>query len=119
MVRGIRGAVQAKANTTAAIHAATTELLLALAVANRVQVSDIVSVFLTSTPDLDAAYPAYAVRQLAGWERVPLLGAQELGVPGALPRVIRVLIHINTDAHPADIRHVYLGETKGLRPDLE
>jgi chorismate mutase len=118
LLRGIRGAVQSRANTPEDIHAATQELLLALIEANGVRTPDIASVFLTSTPDLDADFPAYAVRQLAGWSQVPLLGAQELGVSGALPRVIRVLLHVNTAASAADIRHVYLGETKKLRPDI-
>ena len=118
MVRGIRGAVQAVDNTSEAIHGATTELICALLAANRVQTHDIASVFLTSTPDLDADFPAYAVRQMSGWQQVPLLGAQELKVPGAMPRVIRVLLHVNTGMEANEIRHVYLGETKKLRPDL-
>lgn len=118
MVRGIRGAVQAGDNTSVAIHAATRELVQALVKANDVELSDIASVFLTCTPDLDAAYPAYAVRGLQGWERVPLLGAQELGVPGALPRVIRALLHVNSEVSSSEIHHVYLGETQKLRPDL-
>lgn len=118
MVRGIRGAVQAVENSSEAIHAATRELISALLTANRVQTDDIASVFLTSTPDLDADFPAYAVRQMSGWQQVPLLGAQELGVSGAMQRVIRVLLHVNTGMAATEIRHVYLGETRKLRPDL-
>jgi len=118
-VRGIRGAVQAQENTKEAIAAATESLLLAMVEANRIEPTVIASAFLTSTEDLNADFPAYAVRQLAGWDRVPLLGAQEMAVPNAMPRVIRILLHVNSDRDQADIRHVYLGETAKLRPDLE
>jgi chorismate mutase len=118
-VRGIRGAVQAGENTKEAIAAATESLLLAMVEANGIGPTLIASVFLTSTVDLNADFPAYAVRQLAGWDRVPLLGAQEMAVPNAMSRVIRILLHVNSDRDQADIRHVYLGETAKLRPDLE
>ena len=118
-VRGIRGAVQAGENSRDAIASATRSLMMAMVVANGIEPQDIASAFLTSTDDLNADFPAYAARQLPGWGKVPLLGAQEMAVPDAMPRVIRILLHVNSDLGQGDICHVYLGETAKLRPDLE
>ncbi len=115
--RGIRGATTADENSPAAILAATTELLTALVAANTLQPEDIASATFTVTPDLDAAFPAQAARAL-GWAMIPLLDAVEIGVPDALPRCIRVLIHWNTDLPAYAIRHVYLRGAVRLRPDL-
>jgi chorismate mutase len=117
-VRGIRGAVQAEANTAEAIFAATRTLLEELQRRNEIATPDVASVFLTATTDLDAAFPAYAVRKMPGWDLVPLLGAQETDVPGAMERVIRVLLHVNSDRTQNQFQHVYLGRTTALRPDL-
>ncbi|NPA30886.1 MAG: chorismate mutase [Chloroflexi bacterium] len=117
-VRGIRGANSVAANTRESILAATRDLLRAICQANPgLRPDDMVSIFFTLTPDLNAVYPAYAARQL-GWLQVPLLSAQEIPVPDALPRVVRVLIHWNTARPASAIRHVYLGEAARLRPDL-
>ncbi|MCP4541775.1 MAG: chorismate mutase [Chloroflexi bacterium] len=115
--RGIRGAVTVEINDAGAIIAATRDLLERIAVANGVLVDDITSVVFTTTPDLDAAYPACAARKM-GWTNTPLLCMQEMMVADSLPRCIRVLIHWNTDLAPAQIRHVYLGRARVLRPDL-
>jgi chorismate mutase len=96
---------------------ATRALLRRIVAANDVSPVDLASVIFTATPDLDAAYPAQAARQL-GWTEVPLLCMQEMAVPKSLPRCIRVLLHWNTDRAPDRIRHVYLGEARALRPDL-
>jgi len=117
-LRGIRGAIQADANREKEIHAATQRLLSALLERNNVERQDIASVFLTCTVDLNAAFPAYAVREMGGWDQVPLLCAQEMEVPSGMPRVIRILLHVNTDKPQSEIRHVYLGATARLRPDL-
>ena len=116
-VRGVRGAVQAAANSPEAIDSATRQLLMAMVEANRIAVEQIISIFFTTTVDLNAGYPAAAARQL-GWSDVPLLGAQEVEVPGSIPRVIRVLMHIDTGKPRAEIHHSYLGSTVTLRPDL-
>ncbi len=117
-VRGIRGANSVSENTAEAILAATRELLQAIVAANPgLTPEDIASIFFTLTPDLDATYPAFAARQL-GWVNTPLLCAREIPVPGAMPRVVRVLVHWNTDRPPETIRHVYLGRAAQLRPDL-
>jgi chorismate mutase len=115
-VRGVRGATTAAANTREAILAATHELLTALVQANGLCEPDIASVFFIVTPDLNAAFPARAARDL-GWTDVALLDAQAPQVNGDLPRCIRVLIHWNTDRTPAELKHVYLREARTLRPD--
>lgn len=117
-IRGIRGANGVSANTPEAILEATRTLLLAIQEANpTLHPDDIASIFFTLTPDLDATYPAFAARQL-GWLQVPLLCAQEVPVPNAMRRVVRVLVHWNTDLPQSAIRHVYLGRAAALRPDL-
>jgi chorismate mutase len=116
-VRGIRGAIDIPENTEAAIEAGTKTLLLRMLEANRLTPEWIISIFLTATVDIDASYPAAAARKL-GWVDVPLLDAQEIEVQGGMERVIRVLMHVETDLSRAQIRHVYLGGTARLRPDI-
>ena len=118
ILRGIRGAVRATADTREAILDATSELLRALQEANGFVLEDVESAIFTSTPDLTADFPAHGARRL-GWLDVPLLGAVEVAVPGSLTRCIRVLLHVNTARLQADMRHVYLREARGLRPDVQ
>jgi chorismate mutase len=115
-LRGIRGATTARDNTCEAILDAARELLDALIRANDFSPADIASIYFTMTPDLDAAFPAAAVRSL-GWDDVAVLDAQAPRVVNDLPRCIRVLIHWNTDRTVDEIRHVYLREARSLRPD--
>jgi chorismate mutase len=114
--RGIRGATTADENTPQAILDATRELLEQIIAANGVRADDVASILLTTTPDLDAAFPAQAAREL-GWQGVALLCGHEMAVPGALERCIRLLIHWNTEKSAAAIRHVYLKGAQALRPD--
>jgi chorismate mutase len=116
-VRGIRGAIDVPENTETAIETATQKLLLRMLEANRLTPEWVVSVFLTATVDIDASYPAAAARKL-GWIDIPLLDAQEIDVQGGMKRVIRVLMHVETDLSRPQIRHVYLGDAAKLRPDL-
>ena len=116
--RGIRGAVTAEANTEAAILDATQELLTQMTRANEVDADDIAGLLFTVSPDLNSAFPAEAARRFAGWTHVPLLCAQEIPVPGALPRCIRVLMLINTTKTADEVRHIYLRDAERLRPDL-
>ncbi|MDI3327344.1 MAG: chorismate mutase [Alicyclobacillaceae bacterium] len=117
-VRAIRGAATAPENRAEAILETTRELVETMVSANGVAPDDVISVFLTMTPDLNAAFPAEAVRMIPGWERVPLMCASEIPVPGALPRCIRVMIHCYTARSAEEIRHIYLREARCLRPDL-
>lgn len=116
-VRGIRGAITAQANTKNDIFSATKELLKAIVEENEINTEDIASIFLTTTPDLNADFPATAAREM-GWHLVPLLCAREIDVPNATSRLIRVLMHVNTTKTQAEIKHQYLGAAAGLRPDL-
>lgn len=114
-VAAIRGAVQAGADTAAAIESATRELLEAILERNRLDPAGLVAVWFTQTPDLTAMYPAEAARRM-GWTTVPLLCAQEAAVADALPRTIRAMVLASAaEGHP---RHVYLGAARVLRPDL-
>jgi chorismate mutase len=112
----VRGAVQADANEPEAIAGATTELMRELLDRNELAAGDLVSCIFTLTPDLDAEFPAVAARRM-GLSRVPLMCAQEIGVPGSMPSVIRVMIHAYADDRHDPV-HVYLGETAALRQDL-
>lgn len=116
MIRGIRGAIQVRANTKAAIAAATQELLHHLVRENRFRLPDVAAAFFTVTADLNADFPAFAARQI-GWGDVPLLCASEIPVRGAMPRVVRVLLLVNSRRPQAAIRHGYLGAAARLRPD--
>ncbi len=116
--RGIRGATAAATDEPQAISRATQELLREIMRQNEALTSEqIASAIFTVSDDLCSAYPAEAARQI-GWEAVPMLCSQEIPVPGSLPRIIRVLVHWNTDMPQAEIRHVYLHDAAKLRPDL-
>ena len=117
-VRGIRGATTVADNTEAEIHAATRELLQQMVADNDAEPDEIAAILFTSTPDLNAAFPAEAARQLE-WTFVPLMSATEIAVPGALPRCIRVLMLWNCARSQEQIQHVYLREAVALRPDLK
>ena len=114
--RGVRGATTTEENTAGAILAATSELLVRIVAANGLEVEDVASAIFTTTPDLTAAFPAKAAREI-GWRDVALLDAQEIPVPGSLERCIRVLVHWNTEKSAAEIKHVYLKGAQALRPD--
>ena len=115
--RGVRGATTVETNTAEAILAATGELLRLMIEANAIEQERVASVLFTTTMDLNAAFPAVAAREL-GWTDIALLNAHEMAVPGALPRCIRILLHLNTDRTTKEIRHIYLRDATKLRPDL-
>lgn len=116
-VRAIRGAIQVEANTVEEIHAGVKELLGAMLSANKLAAPDVISVIFTATPDLNADFPAAAAREI-GFGAVPLICASEINVPGALPSVIRVMLHCNTEAKADEISHIYLKGAVALRRDL-
>jgi chorismate mutase len=117
-VRGIRGAITVTEDQPDLILAATRELLEAIIAANRdMRPEDVGSAFFTVTEDLCSTFPAQAARQM-GWSQVPMMCAREIPVPGSLPKVIRVLVHWNTELPQSAITHVYLREAVRLRPDL-
>ena len=86
--------------------------------ANEIKPEDICSVFVTTTQDLTATFPARAIRRLPGWELVPLMHSLEIPVTPSLPRCIRLMVHVNTNKKQNEIRHVYLNEARSLRPDI-
>ena len=111
-----RGANAVAANEPGAILDATEALMHELIGRNGLETGDLVSCLFTLTPDLDAEFPAVAARRM-GLSRVPLMCAQEIGVPGSMPSVIRVMIHAYADDRHDPV-HVYLGQTAALRQDL-
>jgi chorismate mutase len=117
-LRGIRGAVIVRNNTEDEIVRSTTSLLSSMVAANKIKMGDVASVIFTVTKDLTAQFPAVAARKM-GWTSTPLLCTEEMKVPGAIKKCVRVLIHVNTAIPQEKIKHVYLGEAKKLRPDLK
>lgn len=113
----LRGANSVERNEAGAILSATDLLMRELIEHNSLEPDSFVSCIFTLTNDLDAEFPAVAARRL-GFNRVPLLCAREIPVPGSLPRVVRVLAHYYADEDHVP-RHVYLGEARALRADLE
>ncbi|MHB8319276.1 MAG: chorismate mutase [Acidimicrobiales bacterium] len=116
-VRAIRGATTAAEDTAEAITDRVQELLAEVMAANHLVEDDVISVIFTATPDLVSTFPATAARA-SGFGSVPLICASEIAVPGATPRCLRVMLHVQTSLDTGDIRHIYLHGAKGLRDDL-
>lgn len=116
-VRAVRGATQVERDDRDEVLDATTELLQAVLAKNDLRPDDLISVIFTATRDICSEFPAYAARQM-GITDVPLLCASEIDVPGAMPRVLRLLAHVETERSRSDVRHVYLRGAAALRTDL-
>lgn len=116
-VRAVRGATQLDVDERDHLLASVEELVTELLRQNDLRTDDLVSMLFTATPDLHAEFPAVAARSL-GIGDVPLICAQELDITGAMPRVIRVMVHAETSRARADVRHVYLRGAAALRRDL-
>ncbi|AHV98079.1 chorismate mutase [Paenibacillus sp. 7124] len=116
--RGIRGATTVTSNEEQEILRETVLLLREMVERNNIIAEDICSVWITMTTDLDATFPARAIREIEGWELVPLMCSTEIPVKGSLPKCIRLMVQVNTDKSQREIRHVYLNEAQKLRPDL-
>jgi len=114
--RGVRGATTVEDNEREAILTRTRELLDKLIEANGIEAEDVASAIFSTTPDLNAEFPALAARQ-RGWNNVALLCTHEVAVPGSLQKCIRVLIHWNTARKANQIHHIYLHRAEKLRPD--
>ena len=114
MCLGVRGATTATDNTREAILKATTDLLQELIQANGISQDQVAAVWFTTTPDLNAEFPAMAARQM-GWGQVALLCGHEMKVPDGLPHCIRILLLVNTEKGPKELSHIYLREAKDLR----
>ncbi|MHA0855450.1 chorismate mutase [Paenibacillus sp. CMAA1364] len=116
--RGIRGATSVSRNDEQEILQETMTLLREIVVRNEIEPEDICSVWITMTHDLDATFPARAIRQLEGWDLVPLMCSMEIPVQGSLPLCIRFMIQVNTMKSQKEMQHVYLNDARKLRPDL-
>lgn len=116
-VRAIRGAIQLDQDEREHLLASVDELIRAVLEQNSLVKDDLISMLFTATPDLHSEFPALAARQL-GIGDVPLICAQELQIEGAMPRVIRVMLHVETELAKAEVRHVYLRGAAALRRDL-
>ncbi|MFE1933933.1 chorismate mutase [Streptomyces sp. NPDC059474] len=116
-VRAVRGAVQLERDEPEHMHEQVSALLTAILGRNALDPDDLISVWFTATPDLHSDFPAAAARKL-GITDVPLICAQELDIAGAMPRVVRILAHIETALPKSEIAHVYLGAAAALRKDI-
>ncbi len=116
-VRAIRGATQVDADDREQVLEATRELVTAVLQRNELAHDDVISILFTATPDLVSEFPALAAREL-GFGDVPLMCATEIGVPHALPRVLRLMAHVETDRPRAEVQHVYLRGAVALRRDI-
>lgn len=116
-VRAVRGAIQVDADDRDEILQGTSELVTEVLHRNEIDPADLISIVFTATPDLTAEFPAYAAR-LLGLTDVPLLCTTEIAVPGSMPRVLRLMAHVETGRPRSEIRHVYLRGAAALRTDL-
>jgi len=116
-VRALRGATTVDADTVEQITERVQELLREVMARNDLLEEDLISIIFTTTADVVAMFPAAAARGI-GFGAVPLLCAGEIPVPGAMPRCIRILLHVNTTLRREELRHVYLHGAQGLRDDL-
>lgn len=116
-VRAVRGATQLERDEREHLLERVAEMVLDVMRANRLDVDDFISVVFTATSDLHSEFPAYAARRL-GFTEVPLICARELEIEGSMPRVVRMLAHVETELSRADVTHVYLHGAASLRRDL-
>lgn len=118
LCRGIRGATTVESNSREAILDASRELLGEIVRRNAIRKEDVASAYFTTTPDLNAEFPAVTARDDFGWTNVALMCGHEMMVPGSLAMCLRILLHVNTDRGQEEICHVYLRGAAVLRPDL-
>ena len=116
-VRAVRGATQLDEDTREHMLDRVAELVTDVMAANGLDVDDFISIIFTATSDLVSEFPAYAARQL-GFSDVPLVCARELEIEGSMPRVVRLMAHVETDLPRSDVTHVYLHGAANLRRDL-
>jgi chorismate mutase len=116
-IRAIRGAVQVDANERTAILDGTAELVIQVLDRNQISADDVISVIFSATADLNAEFPALAARSI-GFQDVPLLCCSEICVPGSMPRVVRLMMHVESGLSRSEIQHVYLRGAAALRLDI-
>lgn len=118
MIRGVRGATTVNNNTPEDIILATEKLFDKMIELNEISPEAVASVFISTTDDVNAAFPAKALRKFDSWKYVPVICMRELSVPNSLNMCIRVMLHLNTVKTQNEIIHVYLEGAEVLRPDL-
>ncbi len=118
-MRGIRGATTVVADEPTFILEATETLVKEMANQNDVQPDQIVSIIVSTTPDLKSVFPARAIRSIEGWTYVPVMCTHEMDVPGAIEKCIRVLMNTSIDVPQQHVKHIYQNEAVRLRPDLQ
>lgn len=118
-VRGVRGATTVASDQPDIVLEATRTLVIEMAEGNGIAPDEIVSVIISTTRDIESAFPAKAVRTIDGWKYVPVMCTHEMDVPGSMPLCIRVLMHVNSETQQRDINHIYQNEAVKLRPDLQ
>lgn len=118
MMRGIRGATTVENNQADEIIEHTTRLCKEIFSQNEIDPEKISHVLISATKDIDAAFPAKALRSLPGCKHVPVMCMQEIDVPGALQKCIRIMMVAETEAKQEDVKHIFLNEAIKLRPDL-
>lgn len=118
-MRGIRGAVTVEENSAEKIWQAARQLVTEILSLNELRAENLGAIIFSTTEDLTAAFPSSAIRKLPALRLVPLFDTREPAIENSLPLCIRVLILADTEQAQSEIRHVYLGGAKNLRPDLE
>ncbi|MBD8070249.1 chorismate mutase [Bacillus sp. PS06] len=119
MIRGVRGATTVVENNAEEILIATDQLIREMIEKNTIKASDVAQVLISVTDDIDAVFPAAALRKIEGWSFVPVMCMQEIPVMNSLKKCIRVMMTVNTAIDQEEIKHIYLGEAVSLRPDLK
>lgn len=117
-MQGIRGAITVENDAKEEIIAAVQKMLKAILAENNITSEDIGAAIFNATDDIKSVFPAFAARQLPGWNLVPLFDAQQLYIENSIRKCIRVLLLVNTDKTQKEIKHIYLGRAAALRPDI-
>ncbi|HET6560845.1 MAG TPA: chorismate mutase [Marmoricola sp.] len=116
-VRAIRGATQLDEDTRDHMLERVAEMVTDVMEANDLGLDDFISIIFTATSDLHSEFPAYAARRL-GFVDVPLICSRELEIDGSMPRVVRMMAHVETHMARSEVTHVYLHGAANLRRDL-
>ncbi|QTM99652.1 chorismate mutase [Sediminibacillus dalangtanensis] len=118
MIRGIRGATTVTENDANEIVANTKELVMEMAEVNKISPDEIATVLISATADINASFPAKALREINGWKYVPVMCMKEIEVPNSLPKCIRVMMTVNSHTRQEEVQHIYHNQAVQLRPDL-
>ena len=117
-VRALRGATTLDADIPEQMRERVPELVGEIMTRNGLVNDDVISVWFTTTPEINSLHPATTVRNTLGFTDVPMLGATEMAVSASVPMCVRVMLHVETERERADLQHVYLHGAVALRPDL-